>query len=66
MKRKFPEPALQGLRENIFGGKTKKKPRKKASGVGCWEPERGRQGPLSVLGFVCMCGEPLEESWVQE
>ena len=66
MKRKFPEPALQGLGENIFGGKAKMKPRKKALGPGCWEPEGGRQGPLSVLGFVCMCGEPLGESWVLE
>ena len=66
MKSKFPEPALQGLGENIFGGKAEMKPSKKASGLGCWEPERGRQGPLSVLGLVCVRGEPLEESWVLE
>lgn len=43
------------------------KPRKKASRAGVLGSEQGEgQGPLSVLGFVSVCGEPLEESWVLE
>ena len=28
--------------------------------------QAGLLGVLSVLGLVCVCGEPLEESWVLE
>ena len=50
MKRTFPEPALQGLGENTFRAEAEEKTGNKAPGLGCWEPEGGRQGPLSAEG----------------